>query len=49
MTTEPVFASLFAILFGGESLTPRLVIGGGLIVSAMLLAELSPRTKSDSH
>lgn len=49
MTTEPVFASLFAILCGGESLTPRLVIGGGLIVSAMLLAELSHSTKSDSH
>lgn len=42
MTTEPVFASLFAILFGGESLTLRLVIGGSLILSAMLLTELTP-------
>ncbi len=42
MTTEPVFAALFAILFGGESLTWRLALGGGLVLGAMLLAELAP-------
>lgn len=34
MTFEPVFASIFAILFGGESMTLRLAIGGGLIFLA---------------
>ncbi len=47
MTTEPVFASLFAILFGGENLTLRLLIGGSLILSAMLLTELTPSKKPE--
>lgn len=46
MTTEPVFAALFAILFGGESLSGRLLLGGGLVLSAMLLAELGPAAHS---
>ena len=40
MTLEPVFAALFAVLFGGESLTLRMVLGGGLVVGAMYLVEL---------
>jgi drug/metabolite transporter (DMT)-like permease len=40
MTMEPVFAGLFAILLGGESLTLRIVLGGGLVLAAMYLAEL---------
>lgn len=40
MTLEPVSASTFAILLGGESLTGTLVVGGGLILSAMLVAEV---------
>lgn len=47
MTMEPVFASFFAVLFGGESLTLRLAIGGSLILSAMLLTELTPSKNSD--
>lgn len=47
MTTEPVFASLFAILFGGENLTLRLLIGGSLILSAMFLTELTPSKKPE--
>lgn len=43
MTTEPVFAAIFAILFGGEHVTWRLFAGGSLVVGAMLLAELAPR------
>lgn len=34
MTFEPVFASAFAVGFGGELLTLRLVIGGALILLA---------------
>ena len=39
MTTEPVFAAGFAIAFGGESLTGRLLVGGALVLSAMFLVE----------
>ena len=39
MTTEPVFAAGFAIVFGGEPLTWRLLLGGTLVLSAMFLVE----------
>lgn len=39
MSFEPVFAAFFAILFGGEQLTVRLLVGGSLILGAMLLIE----------
>ena len=45
MALEPVFAALFAVLFGGESLTSRMVLGGSLVVSAMYLVELAPRRR----
>ncbi|HJE52439.1 MAG TPA: DMT family transporter [Tessaracoccus flavescens] len=41
MTLEPVFASVFAILFGGEFLTARLLIGGSLILLATVLGSRS--------
>lgn len=37
-TLEPVFATLFGVLFGGEPLTYQLVIGGGLILMANVIA-----------
>ena len=45
MTMEPVFAAFFAVLFGGESITVRMLLGGGLVLSAMYLAELRGRTR----
>jgi drug/metabolite transporter (DMT)-like permease len=45
MSMEPVFAALFAVLLGGEQTTVRMVVGGMLVLSAMLLAELAPRRK----
>lgn len=39
MTTEPVFATGFAIAFGGEALTTRLLLGGALVLAAMFLVE----------
>lgn len=42
MATEPVFAAAFAIQLGGESLTQRMVIGGALILAAMIVSELRP-------
>jgi drug/metabolite transporter (DMT)-like permease len=43
MTMEPVFASGFAVVFGAESLTGRMLIGGALVLAAMYLVELAPR------
>jgi len=40
MLTEVVFASTSAIAFGAGTMTPRLALGGGLIVAAALLAAL---------
>jgi drug/metabolite transporter (DMT)-like permease len=40
MTMEPVFAGFFAVLIGGNVLTPRIVAGAVCIVAAMLLVEL---------
>jgi len=49
MSMEPVFAALFAVLFGGESATVRMIVGGLLVLSAMLLAELAPRRKIEAE
>ncbi len=43
MSMEPVFASLFAVWLGGEHLTGRLLLGGGMVLVAMLTVELAPR------
>ncbi|MPZ95630.1 MAG: EamA family transporter [Propionibacteriales bacterium] len=43
MTMEPVFAAFFAVLLGGESLAPRMLVGGALVLAAMYLVELAPR------
>ena len=45
MALEPVFAAFFAVLFGGESLTARMLMGGTLVVAAMYLIELAPRRR----
>ena len=43
MSMEPVFASLFAVWLGSEDLTTRLLLGGGMVLVAMLAVELAPR------
>ncbi|MFS3129736.1 DMT family transporter [Nocardioides sp. Bht2] len=43
MSMEPVFAATFAVAFGGEGLSGRLLGGGALVMCAMLLVELAPR------
>ncbi|MBE1158886.1 DMT family transporter [Dyella acidiphila] len=43
MTTEPVFAAGFAVAFGVDALTWRMLLGGGLVLAAMYLVELAPR------
>ena len=43
MTTEPVFAAAFAVAFGSDLLSWRMLVGGALILAAMYLVELMPR------
>jgi drug/metabolite transporter (DMT)-like permease len=49
MTTEPVFAALFAVLFGGEVLGPRVLVGGALVLVAMYVVELVPRRRDPAR
>jgi drug/metabolite transporter (DMT)-like permease len=37
LTTEVVFAALFSVLLGAEPLTLRIIIGGSLILVAMIM------------
>src|SRR4051794_2230158 len=43
MTMEPVFAALFAVMFGGEDPTLRMLVGGLMVLAAMLIVEIVPR------
>jgi drug/metabolite transporter (DMT)-like permease len=49
MSMEPVFAALFAVVLGGESPTLRMLAGGLLVLTAMLLVELAPRRKIEAE
>lgn len=49
MSMEPVFATLFAVLFGGEDPTVRMAVGGSMVLAAMLLVELGPRRKVEGE
>lgn len=49
MSMEPVFATLFAVWFGGESVTERLFLGGAMVLAAMVLVELVPRRRIEAE
>jgi drug/metabolite transporter (DMT)-like permease len=49
MSMEPVFAAFFAVLLGGESMTSRMLVGGALVLAAMLVVELVPRRKVEGQ
>jgi drug/metabolite transporter (DMT)-like permease len=49
MSMEPVFAAAFAVGFGGENLTARMVGGGALVLAAIYLTELGPRRGRDAE
>jgi drug/metabolite transporter (DMT)-like permease len=49
MSMEPVFAALFAVLFGGESASYRMIVGGLMVLAAMLIVELAPRRKVEAE
>ncbi len=42
MAMEPVWAAGFAVAFGSESITVRMLLGGAAILAAMYLVELAP-------
>jgi drug/metabolite transporter (DMT)-like permease len=43
MTLEPVFAAVFAVSLGGESMTVRMLLGGAMVLAAMYTVELIGR------
>jgi drug/metabolite transporter (DMT)-like permease len=49
MSMEPVFAALFAVLLGGEDATARMLVGGAMVLTAMLVVEISPRRKVEAE
>ena len=49
MSMEPVFAAFFAVLLGGENLTVRMLVGGAMVFSAMLIVEIGPRRKVEAE
>jgi drug/metabolite transporter (DMT)-like permease len=48
LTMEPVFAGIFGVAFGGDSLTVRVVVGAALVIVAMYVVELGPRQAKDA-
>jgi len=48
MSTEPVWAAGLSIAFLGEPLTWRVLLGGGLMLAAMLIVETGPRLPKDA-
>jgi len=46
MTLEPVFAAGFAVAFGNDALSWRMLAGGALVLAAMYLVELAPRSSA---
>ncbi|HET9421663.1 MAG TPA: DMT family transporter [Nocardioides sp.] len=49
MSMEPVFAAFFAILLGGESLEGRMLLGGAMVLTAMVVVELRPTRKPEGE
>ena len=45
MTVEPVFAAFFAVTFGDESVTARMLLGGALVLTAMYAVEIVARRR----
>jgi drug/metabolite transporter (DMT)-like permease len=49
MTMEPMWAAFFAVLFGGDHLTARMLVGGAFVLAAMYTAELAPSRVKESE
>jgi drug/metabolite transporter (DMT)-like permease len=46
LTMEPVFAGIFGVAIGGDSLSIRTIAGAVLVLAAMYLVELGPRRRN---
>lgn len=46
LSTESLWGTFFAVLFLGDALTAKIIIGGLTIFGAILLSELKPKTNS---
>ncbi len=42
MTMEPVFAGIFAVVFGGNQLTLRIMVGAAMVLTAMYIVQIKP-------
>jgi drug/metabolite transporter (DMT)-like permease len=49
MSMEPVFTAFFAVLIGGEGVTSRMLVGGAMVLAAMLVVEVGPRRKVEGE
>ncbi len=49
MSMEPVFAAFFAVLLGGEGVTSRMLLGGAMVLGAMLVVEMRPQRKPEGE
>lgn len=49
MSMEPVWAASFAVLLGGESVTGRMVVGGLMVLTAMVVVETLPRRRIEAE
>jgi drug/metabolite transporter (DMT)-like permease len=47
MTMEPVFAGIFAVAFGNNQLTLRIIIGAACVLGAMFFIQLKPPQKAE--
>jgi drug/metabolite transporter (DMT)-like permease len=48
MTMEPVFAGIFGVAFGGDTLGARTIAGAVLVLVAMYTVELGPSQARDA-
>jgi len=49
MSMEPVFAAFFAVLLGGEDVGSRMLVGGAMVLAAMLVVEVGPRRRIEGE
>lgn len=49
LTTEPVFAAVFGVAFGGDPFSARTALGALCVLGAMFLVELGPRGSRDAR
>jgi drug/metabolite transporter (DMT)-like permease len=48
LTMEPVFAGIFGVAIGGDTLSARTIVGAALVLAAMYTVELGPRRGEDA-